>query len=117
MSSSPFSCAASRLDGVAMAARRFALLLAATALLAGCGPRLEGELIAGRTVMITNKDERRVSITRIVANDAGDRPECVEEPGTALEPGRSYATTFFACDEVREVDVETDQGTREIGFN
>lgn len=93
------------------------LLLLPLLLLAGCGPKLEGELIAGRTVMITNKDDGRVSITRIVANDQRERSECIEEPGTALEPGRSYTTTFFACDEVREVDVETDQGTRQIDFD
>jgi hypothetical protein len=92
----------------------FALL--AVPLLAGCGPQLDAELIAGRTVMITNRDDERVSISRIVAND-DERSECVEEPGTAIAPGRSYTTTFFLCDEVREVDVETDRGTREIKFD
>ena len=93
------------------------LILLPLLLLVGCGPRLDGELIAGRTVMITNREDERVSVTRIVANDAEGRKECVVEPGTALGPGRSYTTTFFLCDEVREIDVETDQGTREIDFD
>jgi hypothetical protein len=93
------------------------LILLPLLLLAGCGPKLDGELIAGRTVMITNREDERLSVTRIVANDAENRTECVVEPGTALAPGRSYTTTFFLCDEVREIDVETDQGTREIAFD
>lgn len=94
-----------------------ALLVIACALLAGCGPRLDGERIAGRTVTVTNREARPVTLTRIVANDADGRTECVEEPATTLPPGRTYTTTFFLCDEVREVDVETDLGTREIGFD
>jgi hypothetical protein len=97
--------------------RAFLLAPAGAALLAGCGPQIDGELIAGRTVMITNREDAPVSITRIVANDAEDNAECVEEPGTPLGPGRTYTTTFFLCDEVREVDIVTDQGTREIDFN
>lgn len=97
--------------------RRLPLLLVSTALVAGCGPKLEGELIAGRTVMITNGGEEPVGITRIVANKAGGRAECVDEPGTVLPPGRSYTTTFFLCEEVRGVDVETDKGSRALDFD
>lgn len=93
-----------------------AFVLCACALLAACGPRLEGELIAGRTVTVTNREEGPVTIARIVANDADGRAECVEEPATTLPPGRTYTTTFFLCEEVREVAVETDRGTWEIGF-
>lgn len=96
--------------------RRLAFILTACTLLAGCGPQLEGELIAGRTVTVTNREEAPVTLTKIVANDAGGRQECVNEPATTLAPGRTYTTTFFLCDEVEEVDVETDRGTREIGF-
>lgn len=96
---------------------RAILLLSACALLAACGPRLKGEAIAGRTVMITNQEEGPVTINRIVANDSEGRSECVDSPGATLGPGRTYTTTFFYCDEVREVDVETDQGRREIGFD
>lgn len=96
--------------------RAFLLTAAGASFLVGCGPRLDGELIAGRTVMITNREDEAVSITRIVANDAGGRSECVEEPGTSLRPGRSYTATFFLCEEVREVDVETDQGTTQLEF-
>ena len=95
-----------------------ALLLFATCLfLAACGPRLKGEAIAGRTVMITNDEPQTLTISRIVANDSDGRSECVDTPGATLGPGRSYTITFFYCDEVREVDVETDQGTREIEFD
>ena len=96
---------------------RVFLIALSCALLAACGPRLEGERIAGRTVTVTNREEQPVALTRIVANDADGRAECVEEPATTLVPGRTYTTTFFLCDEVREVDVETDRGTREIGFD
>jgi len=93
------------------------LLVCATALLAACGPKIEAELIAGRTVMITNGEPEPVGITRIVANDSDGRSECVDEPGTVLPPGRTYTTTFFLCDEVREVAIETDRGDSEIHFN
>lgn len=96
--------------------RRTALILTTCALLAACGPKLEGELIAGRTVTVTNREDAPVTLTKIIANDAGGRQECVNEPTTTLGPGRTYTTTFFLCDEVKTVDVETDQGTRQIGF-
>ena len=96
---------------------RTALLLAACGLIAACGPKLKGEAIAGRTVMITNDEEQTLTIDRIVANDSGERAECVDTPGAVLGPGRSYTITFFYCDEVREVDVETSHGKREIGFD
>jgi len=96
--------------------KRPLLLVCATCLLAACGPKLEAELIAGRTVMITNGEEEPVGITRIVANDADGRSECVDEPGTVLPPGRTYTTTFFLCEEVRQIDIATDQGESEIEF-
>lgn len=96
---------------------RAILLLALPALLSACGPRLKGEAIAGRTVMITNDEQETVTINRIVANDSDGRAECVDTPAAALGPGRTYTVTFFYCEEVREVDVETDRGSREIGFD
>jgi len=96
--------------------RRLFLLFAGTMILTACGPRLKGEIIAGRTVIITNGGDEPVGITRIVANDAAGRAECVDEPGTILPPGRSYTTTFFLCEEVRELDIDTDQGARELDF-
>lgn len=99
-----------------MRVRRSFLIFTACALLAACGPKLEGELIAGRTVTVTNREDAPVTLTKITANDAGGRQECVNEPATTLGPGRTYTTTFFLCDEVKEVDIETDHGTREIGF-
>lgn len=93
------------------------LLLIACSLVAACGPRLKGEAIAGRTVMITNDEQQTLTINRIVANDSDGRAECVDTPGATLGPGRTYTVTFFYCDEVREVDVETDRGTTEIGFD
>ena len=96
--------------------RRSLALLAACACLAGCGPKLDSELIAGRTVTVTNGEDGPVTLIKIVANDAGGRQECVNEPATTLGPGRTYTTTFFLCNEVKEVDIETDRGTREIGF-
>lgn len=100
-----------------MPAPRFITLLAVSLLLAGCGPSLEAERIAGHTVMITNQSEERVTIRRIVANKAGGRAECVDAPGALLGPGRSYTTTFFYCGEVREIAVETDRGTRSLDFD
>jgi hypothetical protein len=94
--------------------RRALPLLAILFLASSCGPRLKGEAIAGRTVMITNDEQEPLVIRRIVANDSDGRAECVEEPAAELGPGRSHTVTFFYCDEVREVDVETDQGTREL---
>jgi len=93
---------------------RFLLLFPAAGLLGACGPQLEGEVIAGRTVMVSNGGDEPLGIIRIIANDATGRSECVDTPGTVLAPGRSYTTTFFLCDEVKEVDVETDQGWREL---
>jgi hypothetical protein len=95
---------------------RTIILLATCALLAACGPRLKGEAIAGRTVMITNEEQQTVTINRIVANDSEGRSECVDSPGAVLGPGRTYTVTFFYCEEVREVDVDTDQGSREISL-
>jgi hypothetical protein len=97
--------------------KRTSCLLTIAAALAGCGPRLTGELIAGRTVMITNGGDTALKVERIIANDHTNRSECVEKPGVELPPGRSYTTTFFYCEEVREVDVETDKGWREVGFD
>ena len=96
--------------------RRTALILTACALLAACGPKLDSELIAGRTVTVTNGEDGPVTLIRIVANDADGRQECVNEPATTLRPGRTYTTTFFLCDEVTKVDIETDRGTRGIAF-
>ena len=86
-------------------------------LVCACGPRLKGETIAGRTVMVTNQEQEAVTIQRIVANDSDGRAECVDSPGAVLGPGRTYTITFFYCDEVREVDVETDRGTRALSLN
>jgi hypothetical protein len=97
--------------------RRALILLAVGAALAGCGPRVAGELIAGRTVMVTNDGDSPLRIARIIANDETDRSECVDQPDVALAPGRSYTTTFFYCEEVREIDVETDGGWREVNFD
>lgn len=96
---------------------RTVCVLTIALLQAGCGPRLAGELIAGRTVMLTNGGDTSLKIERIIANDQTGRAECVEQPDVELAPGRSHTTTFFYCDEVREVDVETDQGWREVGFD
>lgn len=93
------------------------LLVLAAFALTGCGPRLAGELIAGRTVMITNSGSSPLRVERIIANDHTKRSECVDLPEVVLGPGRSYTTTFFYCDEVREVDIETDRGWREINFD
>lgn len=94
------------------------LLLAAlgATVLTACGPQIEAELIAGRTVRIINMDDERIGIAKIVANDADGRAECVDEPGSTLDPERSYTTTFMLCEEVRTVDVHTDRGRREISF-
>lgn len=96
--------------------RRLLAALTFPLVLTACGPRLEGEAIAGRTVMITNGEDEALTVIRIVANDQDGRAECMEAPGAVLGPGRSYTTTFFLCDEVKEVDVETDRGSREISF-
>ena len=82
--------------------------------LAGCGPRLTAEVIAGRTIMITNGEERSITIEKVVANGSDGRAECVDTPGAALGPGRTYTTTFFYCDEVKRISVETDAGTTSL---
>ena len=98
-------------------ARPFILLALLGAGLAGCGPSLDAERIAGRTVMVTNDGESMLTVNRIVANGQEGRAECVDEPGVSLGPGRSYTTTFFLCDEVGRVDIETDGGSRAISFD
>ena len=96
-----------------MSDRRVFLL--ASLLLAGCGgPRLSAETIAGRTVMITNGGDRQLTIQRIVANGEEGRAECTDTPGATLGPGRSYTVTFFYCDEVNRLRVETDAGTTTV---
>jgi hypothetical protein len=97
--------------------KRILLLLALGAALSGCGPRLDGELIAGRTVMVTNAGKEPLKVERIIANDHVGRSECVDLPNVQLAPGRSYTTTFFHCEEVREIDIETDAGWRELDFD
>lgn len=92
-------------------------LLALSLALTGCGPALRAEAIAGRTIMITNDTDETLTIRRIVANDSAGRSECVDQPGATLSPQRSYTTTFFYCDEVRAIEVETDQGNRRISFD
>jgi hypothetical protein len=97
---------------------RFGLfLLPCCALLAGCGPRIEAETIANRVVMLTNAEDEPLTIQKIVAHDRPGRSECVDTPGTQLGPGRTYTKTFFYCDDVREVAVETDRGTVRINLN
>ena len=83
-------------------------------LLAACGPRLTAEAIAGRTLMITNGEERSITIEKVVANGSDGRAECVDIPAAALGPGRTYTTTFFYCDEVKRISVETDVGTTSL---
>jgi hypothetical protein len=85
-------------------------------LLAACGPKLTGQAVAGRTVMITNGEERDVTIQRIVANGSDGRAECVDSTGAVLGPGRTYTTTFFYCDAVTRVNVETDAGTASLNL-
>jgi hypothetical protein len=97
--------------------KRILLLLVVGPALAGCGPQLSSELIAGRTVMVTNAGEGPLKVERIIANDHVDRSECVDLPNVELAPGRSYTTTFFHCEEVREIDIETDAGWRELDFD
>ena len=99
-----------------MPSRSGLLLLSCCALLAGCGPAIEAETIANRVVMLTNAEDKPITIRKIVANDRPGRAECVDEPGAQLGPGRTYTKTFFYCDEVREVDVETDRGSVSISL-
>ena len=95
--------------------RRFSLLFFGL-FLSACGPRLTAEAIAGRTIMITNGEDRTVTIQKVVANGSEERAECVDAPGAALGPGRTYTTTFFYCDEVKRISVETDAGTASLGL-
>lgn len=97
--------------------KRIPLLLLLGAAVTACGPQLQSELIAGRTVMVTNSGEAPLKVARIIANDHTNRSECVDLPDVQLGPGRSYTTTFFHCEEVREIDVETDAGWREVNFD
>jgi hypothetical protein len=91
------------------------LLLPIVALtLSSCGPELDIESIAGRTFMITNREDGDVRVERVIANDEDGRAECVREPGALLGPGRSVTVTFFDCGEVREVEVETDGGSVQL---
>jgi hypothetical protein len=93
--------------------RRLTCLLLPLAI-AACGPKLSAEAIAGHTVMITNDEDHAVTVQRIVANDDEGKAECVEAPAAALGPGRTYTTTFFYCDAVTKVRVETDAGTARL---
>ena len=90
------------------------LALGPLLLLAACGPRLSAEAIAGHTVMVTNDENREVTIQRIVANGDDARPECVDAPEQTLGAGRTYTVTFFTCDTVTTVRVETDVGTARL---
>jgi hypothetical protein len=98
-------------------ARSPLLLLIPVAGLAGCGPDLEAETIANRVVMLTNAEDDPVTIHKIVANDRPGRSECVDTPGAQLGPGRTYTKTFFYCDAVRQVDVQTDRGSVRIDLD
>lgn len=97
--------------------RRVLLILPYCVLVAGCGPNIEAETIANRVVMLTNAEDEPLTIQKIVANDRRGRAECVDTPGAELGPGRTYTKTFFYCDDVTEVDVETDRGSVTISLN
>lgn len=97
--------------------RRVLLILPICAVVAACGPNIEAETIANRVVMLTNAEDEPITIQKIVANDRPGRSECVDTPGAQLGPGRTYTKTFFYCDELTEVDVETDHGTVTIHLN
>lgn len=97
--------------------RRVLLILPCCAFVAACGPNIEAETIANRVVMLTNAEDEPITIHKIVANDRPGRAECVDTPGAQLGPGRTYTKTFFYCDEVQEVDVETDRGTVTISLD
>lgn len=97
--------------------RRVLLILPFCAVLASCGPNIEAETIANRVVMLTNAEDETITIQKIVANDRPGRAECVDTPGAQLGPGRTYTKTFFYCDELTEVDVETDRGSVTIDLN
>ncbi|MFN3726438.1 MAG: hypothetical protein ACK4SZ_09040 [Allosphingosinicella sp.] len=97
--------------------RRVLLILPICAGVAACGPNIEAETIANRVVMLTNAEDEPITIQKIVANDRPGRAECVDTPGAQLGPGRTYTKTFFYCDELTEVDVETDRGSVTIDLN
>ena len=97
--------------------RRVLFILPCAAALAGCGPNIEAETIANRVVMLTNAEDEPITIQKIVANDRDGRAECVDTPNAQLGPGRTYTKTFFYCDEVRQVEVETDRGSVTIGLD
>ena len=97
--------------------RRVLLILSCCAAVAACGPNIEAETIANRVVMLTNAEDEPLTIHKIVANDRPGRAECVDTPGAQLGPGRTYTKTFFYCDDVTEVDVETDRGSVTISLN
>ncbi|MDB5668792.1 MAG: hypothetical protein JWL74_1742 [Alphaproteobacteria bacterium] len=97
--------------------RRVLLILPCCAVASACGPNIEAETIANRVVMLTNAENEPLTIHKIVVNDRPGRSECVDTPAAQLGPGRTYTKTFFYCDDVQAVDVETDRGTVTIDPN
>lgn len=87
--------------------------LAFAMLLSGCGPRMEGRLIAGSIVEIKNADRRDFTITRIVANKS-ETWSCTQNMNRALHPGDTATATFFLCGTVSSIQVTTDRGIRNM---
>ena len=92
------------------------MMFSASLALVGCGPKMEGHLLLGRVVSITNKDESSFTIEKIVANRNHD-DTCTETPDKLLEPGETYNTTFFICGSVSEIEVDTDRGDTFLHWN
>src|SRR5688500_4206956 len=97
--------------------RRVLLILPCCPLVACWGRSVEAETSANGVVMRTNAEDEPLTIHKTVGNGRPGRSECVDTPGAQLGPGRTYTKTFFYCDDVQEVDVETDRGSVTIDLN
>lgn len=81
-------------------------------LLCACGPRIEAQrAVGGRVVTITNADNHTFRLQRLVVNERGGDPDCIDRPSRELAPSESYDVTFFICGPVVKLEVQTNEGS------
>jgi hypothetical protein len=96
-----------------MNSMRSAIALLSLVLVAACGPKMEGSVLA-RTLTVRNTDTSTFKITRVIVNGDPNNGSCVDHRDATLQPGESTTYTFFTCGDIGSITVETNQGSAEL---
>lgn len=97
------------------------VLLGALGLLASCDavldpPKMSATRYFGRGITVTNDDTRAFQVQRIVANGSPENTNCNNYPNHTLAPGETQTVAFLLCGNIRQLDIETDIGSRRLVF-